>query len=97
MTIKTKKIKSALVDEYGKLRAQLNETEKRIEELKKIFDDAGTRDGDILKGKTYIIQYSITLTNKLDTEAIRKEMPVDWVKKYTIPGQRCTYKPVKVK
>lgn len=87
-----------MVDEYGELKAQEKALKKRIEEIKKEFDDAGVKNGDTILGTAYIVQYSESPMKTLKTEEIKNDMPEDWLIKYTnFDGMRCTYKPIKVK
>lgn len=71
---------SPLVDEFGKLKAQVSDLEAKLAEIRKQLVECGQ---PVIEGSLYRIAVIKTIRGTLDTSAIKAAMPPSWLDRYT--------------
>jgi hypothetical protein len=91
----TVKTIAQLCDEFGDVYTKHKPLHKRLESLKEeIKDRIGAHNSG--KGAQFEVQVAQTPTETLDIEAIRRDMPAKWLKKYTKNGTKTTCTPTRI-
>lgn len=86
----------ALIDAYAEAHEKAAKWEKAKKELRaKILPFCSVT--EVLQSDKNAITYSVSSFESLDAEAIRREMPEKWVKKFTKVGERETLKVTNLK
>ena len=78
-----------LADELGRIDEETRALEAREKEAR---EEMTRRGRWAIEGEAFVVTKSVIPTMALDTAAVRAEMGEDWVRGYSKPGQRTTYR-----
>ena len=76
---------AALADDLGDAHAQYREAKERYDRLRAEFLDTGAAE---VTGRRTLVNVKTRTIQRMDTRAIRKEMPPDFIDKFTTPTEQ---------
>ena len=76
---------AALADDLGDAQAQYREAKERYERLRAEFLDTGAAK---VTGRRTLVNVKTRTIQRMDTRAIRKEMPPDFIDRFTTPTEQ---------